>query len=279
VVTTSVVDRDLRSLNAALSGFTSDISNLNASSYKDVISEGNEFVTEYYKVLNNEMKAFRNAIEAYEEYLGIQEKIASLQSEYRQAVQGKDTYLMMKCSDSIEQYKAEIKKKKKEIENQLEKASATVLTATKVKFRKNKDIPEQVEQAMDFILEAKDDDSYVHNRWGTSFYDCSSLIISAWESAGVPVKENGASYTGNMREAFIKTGCFRWIAGDPNLEKLKPGDVLLDEKSNSEFYLGNGKMVGVQRNKDNDEISVVDYDNHWQGILRYTGDKTSVDRK
>ena len=37
-------------------------------------------------------------------------------------------------------------------------------------------------------------------------YDCSSLVINAYEQAGVKVKEAGATYTGNMRAAFVKCG-------------------------------------------------------------------------
>ena len=37
------------------------------------------------------------------------------------------------------------------------------------------------------------------DRWGLyGDYDCSSAVITAWESAGVPVKTHGATYTGNM---------------------------------------------------------------------------------
>ena len=43
------------------------------------------------------------------------------------------------------------------------------------------------------------------NRWGPD-YDCSSAVISAWELAGVPVKTNGAAYTGNMRGVFLRCG-------------------------------------------------------------------------
>ena len=44
-------------------------------------------------------------------------------------------------------------------------------------------------------------------RWGErGDYDCSSAVITAWESAGVPVKSAGATYTGNMYSAFKKCG-------------------------------------------------------------------------
>ena len=43
------------------------------------------------------------------------------------------------------------------------------------------------------------------NRWGPD-YDCSSLVISAFEAAGVPVRAKGATYTGNMLGVFKKCG-------------------------------------------------------------------------
>ena len=44
-------------------------------------------------------------------------------------------------------------------------------------------------------------------RWGEKGdYDCSSAVISAWQAAGVPVKTKGATYTGNMKAAFLSCG-------------------------------------------------------------------------
>jgi cell wall-associated NlpC family hydrolase len=45
------------------------------------------------------------------------------------------------------------------------------------------------------------------NRWGPN-YDCSSLVITAFESVGIPVRASGATYTGNMKKAFKKCGFF-----------------------------------------------------------------------
>lgn len=39
--------------------------------------------------------------------------------------------------------------------------------------------------------------------------DCSSAIIDVYEQAGYKVKEHGATYTGNMRRAFLAEGCFK----------------------------------------------------------------------
>ena len=36
-------------------------------------------------------------------------------------------------------------------------------------------------------------------RWGEKGdYDCSPAVITAWQTAGVPVKTKGATYTGNV---------------------------------------------------------------------------------
>ena len=67
-------------------------------------------------------------------------------------------------------------------------------------------------------------------RWGEKGdYDCSSAVITAWESAGVPVKTNGATYTGNMYSVFKRCG-FNDVTTSVDRHTgsgLKRGDVLL----------------------------------------------------
>lgn len=43
------------------------------------------------------------------------------------------------------------------------------------------------------------------NRWGNPDFDCSSLVIRCYDKY-VPVKKCGATFTGNMKNAFIKCG-------------------------------------------------------------------------
>ena len=69
-------------------------------------------------------------------------------------------------------------------------------------------------------------------RWGVenkpSDFDCSSLVISAFEKQGVPVKEKGATYTGNMREAFKKCGFVEvsdMVVCNVELVEVYPGDT------------------------------------------------------
>lgn len=87
-----------------------------------------------------------------------------------------------------------------------------------------------IDLAVAWVIDIANDDSHGYdqaNRWGVD-YDCSSLVISAYEYAGLPVKKNGASYTGDMILAFKKCE-FVDITGNVNLvtgEGLKKGDIV-----------------------------------------------------
>ena len=63
----------------------------------------------------------------------------------------------------------------------------------------------KIEKAVTWALAIANDNTHGYDqqyRWGPD-YDCSSLIISAWQQAGVPVKTKGAAYTGNMNLRFL----------------------------------------------------------------------------
>lgn len=131
------------------------------------------------------------------------------------------------------------------------------------------------------------DDSHGYsqiNRWGNPDYDCSSLVITVVQNSGIPVKTNGATYTGNMKNAFIKSG-FKDVTQYVNINTgngLKRGDILLNTRSHTEIYIGNGKSVGAHidekgtivgaKRGDNtgNEISITAYRNkNYNCVLRY----------
>lgn len=125
-----------------------------------------------------------------------------------------------------------------------------------------------------------------NHRWGPD-YDCSSSVIQAWELAGVPVKSNGATYTGNMYDVFIKCG-FEDITNKVNLNTgrgLKRSDVLLNIVHHVAMFCGNGMEVeasinefgGITGGQTGDqtgrEFLIKPYHNYpWDKILRYKHD-------
>jgi len=140
------------------------------------------------------------------------------------------------------------------------------------------------EKAVAWAVETAQDDAHGYDqssRWGPD-YDCSSFVITAYQKAGLPVRDNGAAYTGNMREAFKKCG-FREVVGS-----LKAGDVLLNEKNHAALYIGDGKIAQASHNEKGgitggqtgdqtgQEISIRSYyDYPWDCVLRYGDEKSS----
>lgn len=106
-----------------------------------------------------------------------------------------------------------------------------------------------ITEAVSWAVGIAQDDSHGYsqsNRWGPD-YDCSSLVISAYEQAGVPVKEAGATYTGNMRAAFQKCG-FSVLFYRSGMTLVR-GDVLLNERHHVAMYLGDGRIVHASINE------------------------------
>ena len=145
-----------------------------------------------------------------------------------------------------------------------------------------------IDKAVEWALSIANDNSHGYDqgsRWGPD-YDCSSLLIQAWENAGVPVKTKGATYTGNMYGTFIACG-FKNVTSEINLSTgagLQRGDVLLNVSNHTEMALSTTQMVGAHINEHgtttggatgdqtNYEISVRSYYNYpWDYVLRYPG--------
>ena len=85
------------------------------------------------------------------------------------------------------------------------------------------------------------------HRWGPD-YDCSSSIISSVQNgAGIPVKDKGATYTGNMRAAFKKCG-FVDIPFKKGMTLVR-GDILLNEIHHTAMYIGDNKVAQFSINE------------------------------
>lgn len=147
----------------------------------------------------------------------------------------------------------------------------------------------KIETAIAWALGIADDPAHGYdqsNRWGPD-YDCSSLVISAWEAAGVPVKNQGATYTGNMRVAFIACGFTdaTKLVNRNTGEGLERGDVLLNVHHHTAMYIGDGQVVhasidesgniagGKTGDQTGKEICTRSYYSYpWDYVLRYVGD-------
>ena len=112
-----------------------------------------------------------------------------------------------------------------------------------------------VENATKWMENIANDNSHGYDqiyRWGEfGDYDCSSAVITAYQQAGIPVKTNGATYTGNMYSVFTKCG-FRDVTASCNLATgagMKRGDVLLNHVHHVAMYCGNGMEVEASINE------------------------------
>lgn len=149
----------------------------------------------------------------------------------------------------------------------------------------------KVEKAVDYMKKIAADSKHGYsqvNRWGSpntwSDYDCSSLVISAYEAAGVKVKTAGATYTGNMYNAFVKCG-FKDVTSKINLATgagLIAGDVLLNHQDHTAMMISSSQLAqasidengGIMGGKVGDqtgyEIHTRSYYSYpWDCVLRY----------
>ena len=101
-----------------------------------------------------------------------------------------------------------------------------------------------IDNAVQWATDIANDDSHWYSqdvRWGPH-YDCSSFVITAYQNAGVPVKDNGATYTGDMYNVFISCG-FKDVTSSCNLSNgagMLKGDVLLNKADHTALVQADG---------------------------------------
>lgn len=154
----------------------------------------------------------------------------------------------------------------------------------------------KTESAIRWMEEHAKDNSHGYDqryRWGEKGdYDCSSAVITAWQTAGIPVKTAGATYTGNMYRVFLANG-FKDVTASVNLSTgagMKRGDVLLNHVHHVAMYCGNGKEVeasinekgkatgGQPGDQTGKEFLVRSYRNYpWNCVLRYIEEEETLD--
>ena len=144
-----------------------------------------------------------------------------------------------------------------------------------------------IESATSWAIGIAKDQSHGYsqaNRWGPN-YDCSSLVISAYKHAGVPIDTMVVNYTGNLQN--LKRYGFQEVTGKVSLSSgsgLQRGDILWYHISgttgHTAIYIGNGQIVhargqsyGSSKTGDQgSEIAVTSYyRGSWQHVYRYVG--------
>jgi len=117
-------------------------------------------------------------------------------------------------------------------------------------------------------------------------YDCSSSTITAWRLAlsamGVDNPLPGATYTGNMKAVFLRSGYFEWRTDFANAQR---GDLYLDEEAHVAMCQGNGRLSefssneyggaygGRRGDQTGGEAHIGNYyRGRWDGYLHYIGD-------
>lgn len=154
----------------------------------------------------------------------------------------------------------------------------------------------KIENYVQNVINIANDNSHGYSqvyRWGKD-YDCSSLVITVVENAGIPVKsKGGATYTGNMLSAFKKCA-FADVTNSVNLATgagLIRGDILLNRTHHTEIYIGNGRNVGAHisetggvtgRTGDQTEKEICTnnyYNFPWTNVLRYMAEATTEYKK
>ena len=139
-----------------------------------------------------------------------------------------------------------------------------------------------IESAVNWAMAIAADDTYGYHYggWGPD-YDCAHFVISAFEQAGVQLKENGAVDTTSLKQACLKCG-FEVVDDweDKNTSAgLERGDILLNETHHACLYIGGGQVVNASEDKDGkpgdstgEEIRIQQFYQHqygWDLALRY----------
>ena len=149
-----------------------------------------------------------------------------------------------------------------------------------------------IESACNWAVKIAEDNTHGYSqarRWSGIDFDCSSFVISAFEQAGLKLRENGANTTYDMIKGFRACG-FEDIHNFTQSDLVR-GDVLLNVDHHTCLYIGDGKVANCSSDRghpeagdqDGTEIRVQDYyvypEGGWNCILRLKKvdtDKTTV---
>ena len=309
MVTSGTVNGHLSSFQECLNNYQSEIGNTSGGwkglSHDNLVNKGESFVSEYGGTIKKQMAAFASAVDAYANFVVAKDNLKNAKSNEQEAIRCNDTSKANMYHKHVETFSSQVDSLRSSIKSYLEEASSPKLSASTISYAASSEIPNGLAEsinsavrsavsgnankaALAWAVDIANDDRYGYSqstRWGNPNYDCSSLVISAYENAGIPVHSKyGANTTYNMKKAFLESGQFEWIPIN-EVKYIYPGDVFLDEDSQTEMYYGKGSEgeflnVGAHTNRDGrdgdssgTEINIKTSGHHWDGVLHYVGNK------
>lgn len=308
MVTSGTVNGHLNAFQECLNNYQSEIGNTSGGwkglSHDNLVNKGETFASEYGGTIKKQMAAFASAVDAYAKFVVANGNLKTAKSNEQEAINCNDTSKVNMYQKDVATYSSQVDSLRSSINSYLAEASSPKLSASTISYAASSEIPNGLAEsinsavrsavsgdankdALAWAVDIANDDRHGYSqstRWGNPNYDCSSLVISAYEEAGIPVHSKyGATYTGNMRKAFLASGQFEWIPWS-EVKVLCKGDVLLDEDSHTEMYYGKSDgqylTVGAHTNRDGrdgdssgSEINIKPFSHHWDGVLHYVGNK------
>lgn len=137
-----------------------------------------------------------------------------------------------------------------------------------------------VDTAVKWAVNVANDDNYYYlwGGWGPYGYDCGHFVITAYEKAGLKLQAAGATYTGDMRSAFLKCG-FVDVTSSVNRGNgagMKRGDVLIDADAHAAMVQADGGITVEALSSRYGIVCNKAYRNHpWDYVLRYPESSSS----
>ena len=136
MVSGGTVRGDLSSIKSKLNQYTSEISSLDGTwkgpSHDNVLSNAEDFVSEYTSAIEGEMNAFASACDSYERYKNVKTNLEIAKRNYNQAVSNKDDAAISRFNSQISTYTNQLNSLKGDINSYLKTASAVKLSASPV---------------------------------------------------------------------------------------------------------------------------------------------------
>ena len=139
------------------------------------------------------------------------------------------------------------------------------------------------EKSVQWAIQTANDNTHGYSqadRWGPD-YDCSSFVITAYEQAGLKLREAGASYTGNMVGPLLACGFFdaTKLVNLGSGGGVQAGDILFCS-AHTCLSIGSGRVANCRTDEGHPqagdqsgaEIRIQNYWNYpWSNVYRYSG--------